>query len=101
MPRQIRRRRSCLSPRTTPYHSWGAFMLQGYRSGCKLFAQRPGLGTGQRPGTAIFGANVRRLRHARGLSQVDLAYEADVNRTYMRKLEKGGRYRRFEIIGRE
>lgn len=48
----------------------------------------------------VFAANLRRLRHARGLSQEDLAYEADVNRTYMSKLEKGGSYPGLEIIGK-
>jgi len=48
----------------------------------------------------VFAANLRRLRHAKGLSQEDLAYEADVNRTYMSKLEKGGSYVGLEIIGK-
>ena len=48
----------------------------------------------------IFAANLRRLRHTRGLSQEDLAYEADVNRTYMSKLEKGASYPGLEIIGK-
>ena len=48
----------------------------------------------------VFAANLRRLRHARGLSQEALAYEADVNRTYMSKLEKGGSYVGLEIIGK-
>jgi transcriptional regulator with XRE-family HTH domain len=43
---------------------------------------------------------LRRLRHAKGLSQEDLAYEADVNRTYMSKLEKGASYPGLEIIGK-
>jgi len=47
-----------------------------------------------------FAANLRRLRHAKGLSQEDLAYEAGVNRTYMSKLEKGGSYVGLEIIGK-
>jgi transcriptional regulator with XRE-family HTH domain len=38
-----------------------------------------------------FATNLRRLRHAKGISQEDLAYEAGVNRTYLSKLEKGGR----------
>ena len=38
----------------------------------------------------VFAANLRRLRHAKGLSQEGLAYEADVNRSYMSTLEKGG-----------
>ena len=48
----------------------------------------------------IFAANLRRLRHIKGLSQEDLAYEADVNRTYMSKLEKGASYPGLEIIGK-
>jgi transcriptional regulator with XRE-family HTH domain len=48
----------------------------------------------------VFAANLRRLRHARGLSQETLAYEADVNRTYVSKLEKGASYAGLEIIGK-
>jgi transcriptional regulator with XRE-family HTH domain len=48
----------------------------------------------------IFAANLRRFRHAKGLSQEALAYEGDVNRTYMSKLEKGGSYPGLEIIGK-
>jgi transcriptional regulator with XRE-family HTH domain len=48
----------------------------------------------------IFAANLRRLRHAKGLSQEDLAYEADVNRSYMSKLEKGTSYAGLEIMGK-
>ena len=36
-----------------------------------------------------FANNLRRLPHAKGISQEDLAYEAGVNRTYLSKLEKG------------
>ena len=46
----------------------------------------------------VFAANLRRLRHARGLSQEDLAHEADVNRTYMSKIEKGATWVGLEII---
>jgi transcriptional regulator with XRE-family HTH domain len=38
----------------------------------------------------LFALNLRRLRHAKGLSQDDLAYEADVSRSYLSQLEKGG-----------
>jgi transcriptional regulator with XRE-family HTH domain len=48
----------------------------------------------------VFAANLRRLRHAKGLSQEDLAYEADVNRSYMSTLERGGAYPGLEIIGK-
>jgi transcriptional regulator with XRE-family HTH domain len=45
-------------------------------------------------------ANLRRLRYAKGISQEDLAYEADVNRTYLSKLEKGVSYPGLEIIAK-
>ena len=48
----------------------------------------------------VFAANLRRLRHAKGLSQEELAYEAGVNRTYMSKLEKGASFVGLEIIGK-
>ena len=43
---------------------------------------------------------MRRLRHAKGISQEDLAYEAGVNRTYVSKLEKGTSYPGREIIAK-
>ncbi|MGY3493929.1 helix-turn-helix domain-containing protein [Bradyrhizobium sp. USDA 4502] len=46
----------------------------------------------------VFAANLRRLRHERGYSQEDLAYEANINRTYMSALEKGSHYVGLEII---
>lgn len=48
----------------------------------------------------IFAANLRRLRNERGLSQEDLAHAADVNRTYMSKLEKAASYVGLEIIAK-
>jgi transcriptional regulator with XRE-family HTH domain len=48
----------------------------------------------------VFAANLRRLRHAKGLSQEGLAYAADVNRTYVSKIEKGATYVGLEIIGK-
>ena len=48
----------------------------------------------------VFATNLRRLRHARGLSQEALAHEAGVNRTYMTKLESGTRYVGLEVIGK-
>jgi transcriptional regulator with XRE-family HTH domain len=47
-----------------------------------------------------FAINLRRLRHAKGISQEDLAYEADVNRTYLSRLEKGVSYPGLEIIAK-
>jgi transcriptional regulator with XRE-family HTH domain len=40
------------------------------------------------------------VRHAKGLFQEDLAYEAGVNRSYMSRLEKGASYPGLEIIGK-
>jgi transcriptional regulator with XRE-family HTH domain len=37
----------------------------------------------------IFAANLRRARHARGLSQEALAADADVNRRYLSDIEQG------------
>lgn len=48
----------------------------------------------------VFATNLRRLRHAKGLSQEELANEADINRTYMSKLETGSTYAGLEIVGK-
>ena len=48
----------------------------------------------------VFAANLRKLRHEKGISQETLAYEADVNRTYISKLEKGISFAGLEIIGK-
>ena len=37
----------------------------------------------------VFATNLCRLRNAKGLSQNDLAYEAEVSRSYLSQLEKG------------
>ena len=37
----------------------------------------------------VFAANLRRLRNAKGVSQDELAYEANVSRSYPSQLEKG------------
>jgi transcriptional regulator with XRE-family HTH domain len=37
----------------------------------------------------VFAVNLRHLRHAKGLSQDDLAYEAEISRSYLSQLEKG------------
>ena len=47
-----------------------------------------------------FAANLRRLRHAKGLSQDDLAYEAEISRSYLSQLEKGEFYASLKIIGK-
>lgn len=48
----------------------------------------------------VFATNLRRLRHEKGFSQEGLAYEANVNRTYMSKLETGGSYVGLEVMVR-
>jgi transcriptional regulator with XRE-family HTH domain len=49
---------------------------------------------------AIFAANMRRLRNAKGLSQEALAHEAGVNRSYFARIEAGRPYVGLDIIGR-
>jgi transcriptional regulator with XRE-family HTH domain len=48
----------------------------------------------------VFATNLRRLRHAKGLSQDDLAYEADVSRGYLSQLEKGAFYASLKTIAK-
>jgi len=48
----------------------------------------------------VFAANLRRLRHAKGLSQDELAYEAEVSRSYLSQLEKGAFYASLRIVGK-
>jgi transcriptional regulator with XRE-family HTH domain len=47
-----------------------------------------------------FALNLRRFRHAKGLSQDDLAYEAEVSRSYLSQLEKGAFYASLKIVGK-
>jgi transcriptional regulator with XRE-family HTH domain len=48
----------------------------------------------------VFATNLRRLRHAKELSQDDLAYEAEVSRSYLSQLEKGAFYASLKIVGK-
>jgi len=48
----------------------------------------------------VFAGNLRRLRHAKGMSQDDLAYEAEVSRSYLSQLEKGAFYASLKIVGK-
>jgi transcriptional regulator with XRE-family HTH domain len=48
----------------------------------------------------VFATNLRRLRNAKGMAQDDLAYEADVSRSYLSQLEKGAYYASLKIVGR-
>jgi transcriptional regulator with XRE-family HTH domain len=60
---------------------------------CKFLAARTDL-------REVFATNLRRLRHAKGLSQDDLAYEADVSRSYLSQLEKGAFYASLKVIAK-
>ncbi|MBR0793757.1 helix-turn-helix transcriptional regulator [Bradyrhizobium manausense] len=46
----------------------------------------------------VFATNLRRIRNAKGLSQDDLAYDADISRSYLSQLEKGVFYASLKII---
>jgi transcriptional regulator with XRE-family HTH domain len=48
----------------------------------------------------VFAGNLRRLRHAKGMSQDDLAYEAEISRSYLSQLEKGAFYASLKIVGK-
>jgi transcriptional regulator with XRE-family HTH domain len=48
----------------------------------------------------VFATNLRRLRHSKGLSQDDLAYAAEISRSYLSQLEKGAFYASLKIIGK-
>ena len=48
----------------------------------------------------VFATNLRLLRHAKGLSQDDLAYEAEISRSYLSQLEKGAFYASLKIVGK-
>ena len=48
----------------------------------------------------VFAANLRRLRNAKGVSQDELAYGANVSRSYLSQLEKGTFYASLKIVGR-
>ena len=48
----------------------------------------------------MFATNLRRLRNARGLSQDELAYDAEMSRSYLSQLEKGAFHASLKIIGR-
>lgn len=47
-----------------------------------------------------FATNLRRLRHAKAMSQDDLAYAADVSRSYLSQIEKGKFHVSLKIIGK-
>jgi transcriptional regulator with XRE-family HTH domain len=48
----------------------------------------------------VFARNLRHGRHHKGLSQEELADAAEINRTYLSKLETAQTYAGLEIIGK-
>jgi transcriptional regulator with XRE-family HTH domain len=48
----------------------------------------------------VFAANLRRIRNAKGMSQDELAYEAEMSRSYLSKLERGAFNASLSVIGR-
>ena len=48
----------------------------------------------------LFATNLRRLRHERGLSQDDLAAEAEMSRSYLSQIETGKFHVSLKIIGK-
>jgi transcriptional regulator with XRE-family HTH domain len=47
-----------------------------------------------------FATNLRRLRHEKGWSQDELAYSADISRSYLSQIEKGAFHASLRIVGR-
>ncbi len=48
----------------------------------------------------LFATNLRRLRNARGLSQDDLAAEAEMSRSYLSQIETGKFHVSLKIIAK-
>jgi len=48
----------------------------------------------------LFAFNLRRLRHAKGMSQDELAFEAEMSRSYLSQLEKGKFHVSLKVLGR-
>ncbi|EKS32661.1 helix-turn-helix domain-containing protein [Afipia clevelandensis] len=46
----------------------------------------------------LFAANLRRIRQEKGLSQEELAYEAEVDRAHVSKIERSLTYVGLEIV---
>jgi transcriptional regulator with XRE-family HTH domain len=48
----------------------------------------------------IFATNLRKTRHAKGLSQEELAFDAEMDRTHLSEIENGKTWAGLEIIGK-
>jgi transcriptional regulator with XRE-family HTH domain len=53
-----------------------------------------------RDGRAILGKNVRRFRHQRKLTQEQLAFEAEIDLTYVGGIERGKRNPSLLVMAR-
>lgn len=49
---------------------------------------------------AVVGKNVRRYRELKGISQEELAFDADLHRTYVSGVERGVRNPTVIIVGK-
>jgi transcriptional regulator with XRE-family HTH domain len=49
---------------------------------------------------AIFGRNVRRYRQQKNATQEELAFEAKIDQTYLRGIERGKRNPSLLVMGR-
>lgn len=48
----------------------------------------------------VFATNLRRLRNAKGLSQDELAYQAEISRSYLSQIEQGAFFVSLKVIGK-
>jgi transcriptional regulator with XRE-family HTH domain len=48
----------------------------------------------------VFADNLRRARHSSGLSQEELAFRADLDRTYVSSLERGVYAATIDVVAR-
>jgi transcriptional regulator with XRE-family HTH domain len=48
----------------------------------------------------IFATNLRKARHAKGLSQEALAFDAEIDRTHLSEIENGKTWVGLEIIAK-
>lgn len=48
----------------------------------------------------LFSVNLRRIRHAQGISQEQLAHDAGIDRAYYSRVERSVTYVGLEIIGK-
>jgi len=85
--------------------------VKGYlaaRLNCKKIEQPVSIRVGKRPrrlpslkeltSLAVLGQRIRKARKKKGLSQEDLAFEAELDRSYVGGVERGQRNPSFKIL---